>query len=314
MKEFLLNGPQSLTETLDLLNKIFVVVDNKTDKNKKSFLKQFKELVKNKSEKKAWDYVREQAVPFNHPNLTIVDPTVLFQNCKLSPYIGEKDHGVMFCKGMVIGLKLKLDDNANISYRLDFDLDKWLHINFEIFDGENRYPFCIPLNFSTGRYGFSQKDKESCENDGDKKIALLQLTKVKFWLKMTIGYTLSTMNQQPRNAPQQHDDQIMEKQLFSFLQGRGDYSFDSIKEHIVNMLPGAKGKHEIIMCENEQALLECINKKPAIRTKVRNSIFVHISENDDSGRLLSGLHHNYDVEPFIDSETRDDSEQPPKPK
>jgi len=59
---------------------------------------------------------------------------------------------------------------------------------------------------------------------------------------------------------------------------------------------------------------ECINKKPVIRSRVRDSIFVHISENDDTGRLLSGLHHNHDVEPLIDSETREDSEQPPKPK
>ena len=151
-------------------------------------------------------------------------------------------------------------------------------------------------------------------NNHEKKLALLELMKVKFWLKMTIGYTLSIMNQQVRGAPQQHYEQVIEKQLLSFLQGRGGYSFDSIKDYIISILPGAKGKDAIMLCGDEQALLECINKKPVIRSRVRDSIFVHISENDDTGRLLSGLHHNHDVEPLIDSETREDSEQPPKPK
>jgi len=108
MKEFVLNTPQSLTNTLDLLNKIFVVLGNETDQNKKIFLKQIKKTVNHKNESKAWEYICKQADPFNGKKITIVDPAFIFQKLKLSPYIGEKDHGVMFCLGMVIGLKLKL--------------------------------------------------------------------------------------------------------------------------------------------------------------------------------------------------------------
>lgn len=312
MKEVLLDPPKSLTMTLDLLNKIFIGIDCKTDKNKKVFLKNLKIIVTQKTAIEAWEYVCKQVDPhLAIKDIIIIDSTDLFQYFNLSPYIGEKKHGVMFCQGMVIGLKLALGDNANISYRLDFDPNKELHINFEIFDNGDRYPFCIPLNFSTGKYGFSLKDKESCKTNDDKRLSLLELTKVKFWLKMTIGYRLSIINKNPTTPNRQHDTQPLKNQLFSFIQGSGDYSFNSIKNYIIDMIPGKKGREEIRMCESELALLECINKKPVIRSRFRHTMFAHISEQDKTGRLLEGLHHNHDVEQFIDSETREESEQPP---
>ncbi|MCH9716012.1 MAG: hypothetical protein K0U52_02865 [Gammaproteobacteria bacterium] len=79
MKEFLLNGPKSLTKTLDLLNKIFIFLENSTDEKKKSFLKNFKNLVEKKSEEKAWEYLCEKADSPNNQKRVIVDPTVIFQ-------------------------------------------------------------------------------------------------------------------------------------------------------------------------------------------------------------------------------------------
>lgn len=57
-----------------------------------------------------------------------------------------------------------------------------LHVNFEVFDGKDKYPICVPLYFSTGRYGFSQKDKQAALKNEKKKLALLECTKMKFWL------------------------------------------------------------------------------------------------------------------------------------
>ena len=79
MKEFLLNGPKSLTKTLDLLNKIFIFLENSTNEKKKSFLKNFKNLVEKKSEEKAWEYLCEKADSPNNQKRVIVDPTVIFQ-------------------------------------------------------------------------------------------------------------------------------------------------------------------------------------------------------------------------------------------
>lgn len=311
MNEFLLKPDQSLMVSLSFLNKLLIVLDNKSPSEKKSFLKQFKQHAE-KEPQKAWNYLCKQA-QFNHDqDHVLIDPAELFQRHQLTPYIGTKNHGVMFCKKMVIGLKLDLNDTANISYRLDFDETKKLHLNFEIFDGRDQYPFCIPLKFSTGKFGFTLTDKNACIGNSSKEDALLELTKVKFWLKMTIGYTLSCIAQQPGNPPRQNDQNTVEEQLLSFIQGEDDYDFNTVKNYVISLLPGDAGKEKIRMCLNEQDLLTCINHKPNIRAKVRDGIFDHIAGYDESKRFLSGRHHNDDVEQKVDSDTKISSEEPPK--
>jgi len=309
MKEVTLAGLKSLTSTLSLINKIFIVLHKKTELEKEKFLNEFKKLASSNF-KSAWKYIIEQADSFSDNQFDIVNPVILFQTYGIPPYIGEIDHGVMFCKEMVIGLKLKLGGNANISYRLDFDLKKRLHINFEIYDNKDKYPVCIRLDFSTGRYGFSQADKKSCLQDDDKMIAIMELTKVKFWLKMTIGNTLASMARQNQNNPKLNDTTLPNEQLLAFVQGKDDYSFDTVKNYVSSLLL-PYGKKKISTCCTEQALLQCISEKPMIRSKVHHDIFGIFSKQDASSRLLSGLHHVYNVEQ-VDSDTKKDSEEPAK--
>lgn len=309
MEEVTLAGLNSLTSTLSLINKVFIELHKKTDREKEKFLNKFKKLA-SLNFKNAWKYIIEQADSFADNQQDVVNPVILFQTYDLHPYIGEIDHGVMFCKGMVIGLKLKLGSNANISYRLDFDLKKRLHINFEIYDNKDKYPVCIPLDFSTGRYGFSQADKKCCMQDDDKMVALLELTKVKFWLKMTIGNTLASMVRQKQKNPNQFDKKPPNEQLLAFVQGKEDYCFDTVKNYVSGLLL-PYGKKQISICGTEQALLQCISEKPIIRLKVHHDIFGVFSKKDASSRLLSGLHHVDNVV-LVDSDTKIDSEEPPK--
>ncbi len=312
MKEFVLKGDNSLTQTLALMNKLIASLQEAKSNKKNDFLTHFKKNVKTSCDE-AWSYICKQADSFDPQERDMVDHTVLFQTYQLPVYLGKKDHGVMFCKNMVIGLKLELDDGASVSYRLDFDNEKKLHINFEIFCGrDEKYPFCIPIYFSTGRYGFSLEDKASCKNNPSKELVLLELMKVKFWLKMTIGHSLAVMIKEQKTSLEQNDELPMEQQLLAFIQGQKHYSFDSVRKYVMTLLPANKGRLKIEHCKNEQELLQCINEKPVIRSKTRNSIFLSISKYDPDGQLLSGLYHNDDVALGIDSDKRIDSDQPPK--
>ena len=316
MQEKTLPGQHSLSKTLRAIHRIFVVVDKKTEKEKKAFLKTFKALA-TKDFTKAWQYILKQDNAFVDEGLDMASPVVLFQNYALPAYIGKKDHGVMFCKGLVIGLKLVLPGNANMSYRLDFatdekdpEKDKRLHLNFEIYDGEEKYPICILLRFSTGRYGFSQQDYQKCLLDPAKMLAFLEIIKVKFWLKMTLGKTWVDRAAQAALVPQVNNVELPAQQLMAFVKGDAPYAFDTVKNYICSLLPGDVGKARLNLCRNEQELFRCINERPPIRANMRHDIFVRIAEKDDSGILLSGLHHLKDAVQ-ADSDQRIDSEQPP---
>lgn len=319
MQEKTLPGQYSLSKTLDVLHKVFVVVDKKSTQEKKEFLKKFKKLaVQDFSQ--AWRYVLEQEKKFVDAGHDMVSPIILFQQYKLPAYIGKKNHGVMFCEGLVIGLKLPLHGKANMSYRLDFatddkdpDKDKRLHLNFEIYDGEEKYPICILLRFSTGRYGFTQQDYQACLQDPSKMLAFLEIIKVKFWLKMTLGKTLVDHAEQERDvAPPDAQLARPEQQLLAFVKGEPHYDFTVLKNYISSLLPSDMGKARLNLCRNEQALLLCLQERPPIRANTRFDIFVRIAEKDTSRTLLSGLHHQKDAVQ-ADSDQRIDSEQPPAP-
>lgn len=306
MKEKSLKDQYSLSVTLSTIHKAFIVLNSQSKKEKKSFFKKYIELFE-KDYVKAWRYVTDHANAFQHAGHDVLCPVTLFRNYEIPAYIGDIDHGVLFCKGMVIGLKLPLNDKANVSYRLDFALDKLLHLNFEVYDGKDKYPICVPLYFSTGRYGFSQKDKQAALKEENKMRSLLECTKMKFWLKMTIGKTLADMRL-PQDASQHHDDTIPQKQLLAFIQGSEAYDFDTLKEYIRNLLPTDTGKTRIMSCQTEKDLIKCMIDKPFIRSKTRHDMFMYLSKQDSKHRLLSGLHHMDEVD-VVDSEQRIDSEE-----
>jgi len=181
MKEFVLKGEYSLTKTLRAINQAFIVLNRYSDADKKMFLRAFVKVAK-KDPAQAWKEVLRLTEKFPDDHLDVVNPMILFETYGLPAYIGEKDHGLLFCKNMIIGLKLSLGGTANISYRLDFDGDenkkdcKLLHLNFEIYDGTEQFPICAKFFFSTGRFGFSLKDKVTGDQDNLIKKSLLELT------------------------------------------------------------------------------------------------------------------------------------------
>lgn len=308
-RELTLKDHYSLSVTLSAIHKAFIVLHAKTEQDKKTFLNKFIKLHNEDLERnteKSWQYVADYVKGFQDSSHDVLSPITLFQEYNIPAYIGEIDHGVLFCKGMVIGLKFSLTATANISYRLDFGSDQKLHINFEVYDGKEKYPICAPLNFSTGRYGFSQKDKQAALNNEDKMLALLECTKMKFWLKMTIGKTLTDLNLR-QDAPQHHDDTVPREQLLAFIQGNVAYDFGTLKEYIRDLLPNDIGKTRIMNCKTEKDLMKCMIEKPVIRSKTRHDIFMHLSEQDPTHRLFSGAHHMYEVD-SVDSEQRIDSE------
>ena len=309
-REKTLAGHHSLTKTIAVMHRAFIVIQGKSDTEKKDFFKKFKEYFE-KDVAKAWNSLMGQAKKFEEVGHDVVCPLTLFQHYDVPAYIGEKEEGVLFCKGMVIGLKLKLGDYANMSYRLDFDLEKRLHINFEVFGykDKSKYPICVMLNFSSGRFGFAQKDKQDCLQDEDKMLALLECTKTKFWLKMTMGKTLADM-QRVNHVHQQDDGLLPKDQLLAFIQGDARYHFATVKDYVCDLMPVDKGQARIRGCQTEQALLQCMNERPIIRSEARYDIFVRITEKDPDHRLLKGLEHMKTVA-LADSDQRIDSEQPP---
>ena len=276
----------------------------KNQAEQRKFLKEFKRLASSSLEK-AWGFVVKQADSLP-TKLILINPVTLFQDHGLPPYLGEIDHGVMFCKDMVIGLKLPLGGEANVSYRLDFDPKKYLHVNFEVHDNLDNYPVCVPIKFSTGRFGFSPADKKSCTEGDEKWLALLELTKVKYWLKMTIGHSLASAIKQQSNNPKRNDQPAPDEQVFAFVQGKENYCLETVKKYLCDRLLPV-GQQKIKDCSTEQALLQCVLKAPAIRAKVSQNFLSIFAKKDSSKCLLSGLHHVYELHKF-DSEAKTDSE------
>ena len=309
MKEIILPGQHGLTQIVKKLNKAFIVLKRMPEKERKQFLKKFcttfSEAHAPSEIKKVWTLIEEKADRFDEAN-DVVDPLIVLRDYGLSPYIGDLTHGVMFCKGMTIGLELPLTKNMTLSYRLDFAPDKLLHFNCELRDGNSeKYPLCIPLRFSTGRFGFTHADKLNCEHDERKTSVFLEATKAKFWLKMTIANTLIA-------APMNEIDHTKSanEQLFNFLRGNTKYDLTTIKAYLIERLPQDMGKARIRACQTEQELLTCIMQKPVIRATARESIFETIAAKDESRRLLRNQEQLVDAM-VADSDQRIDSEQPP---
>lgn len=305
MREIILTRQQSLTETLRMLNKAMLVLEKKSSYDKKQFLAEFIKAF-SADAKSVWKLLSKIAQKFADPRQPdLADPTTILRDYKLVPYIGSINHGVMFCEGIVIGIQVQLTENTLVSYRLDYAPDKHLHFNFEIYDGQEKYPLAIPLRFSTGRFGFSLLDLNSCDKNEQKTNTLLEAIKLKFWLKMTIAHTLIT------KPPHETDNSKKPaQQLFEFVRGGTQYDFATVKDHIISCLPKDTGKMRISACQTERALLECLIQSPGIRAKVRNSIFITITEQDESARILEKQHYLTEVD-INDSEKRIDSEQPP---
>lgn len=335
MTEITLPDQRSLTQMTKKLNQAFIVLNSQPTREKNQFLKDFckafseAEKTAEKAEKaektaekgekadrakaerddkikKVWAVIEKRATFFKS-DMDIVDPLVVLRDCKMSPYIGTKSHGVMFCKGMTIGLQLELTKDASMSYRLDFSTDgKLLHFNFELSNGKETYPLCIPLRFSTGRFGFTQKDRLNCVDNNQKMEAFLEATKIKFWLKMTIANTLITA---PKNEP--HPSDIPNEQLFNFVRGVTKYDLAAIKAYLVEQLPQGVGKTRINACTTELELLTCIMQKPVIRATARESIFTTLVTKDQTRRLLKDI-GDLEGAIFADSEQRIDSEPAPQ--
>lgn len=307
MKEITLPDQYSLTQTLKKLNKAFIILKDLPDKNKKRFLQDFYKIFSqaNTPEKVKQVWAMIVKISDTYAGMDDVgDPLVMLRDHAIPTYIGDMTHGVMFCKGMVIGLVLPLTKEVTMSYRLDFAPDKLLHFNFEI-RGSEKYPLCIKLNFSTGRFGFTQTDKLVCEKNQQKMETFLEAIKFKFWLKMTIAHTLLTA---PRNEI--NHDKKEQDQLLDFLRGESKYDFDTLKAYIIKQLPEDASKLLITASQTEQQLLTCIMQTPVIRAATRESIFVTLSSKDETKRMLQNQYYLQDVIP-TDSDQRLDSEQPP---
>lgn len=308
MKEVILYDEHSLNDVIKTLNQLFIKL-NKCGKEKEQFLKNFTKCfsVPNTANL-AWQCIKKETKKFEVPSDvgSVLDPYILFKNFELTPYIGSIKNGVMFCEGMTIGLKMILAKKAEMSYRLDYAPDKGLHFNFEIVDNHEKYPLCIKLRFSTSRFGFSLKDQSLCENNPKKTSTFLQAIKLKFWLKMSIAHTLVSKKDLGTDNTQTPDEQLL-----NFVRGNKKYNFDTVKEHIVSLLPNDEAKGNVNNSNEPKDLFEYLMKEEMIRAKTRESIFITIANKDDSRRLLENHHFLQDADQ-TDSEKRIDSEQPPK--
>lgn len=343
MPEITFPQSASLTQTLKKLNKAFILLNTSDAKTKKDFLESFyKAFAEIKTEqeikdaekqaptgkKQTIDPQKSKARKENEVKIEtlwaiigkiadkytrvddVVDPTNVLGTHALPPYIGDMTDGVMFCDGMTIGLVLQLAKGVSMSYRLDFAPDKLLHINFEIIrkidHREEKYPICIKLKFSTGRFGFTAADRADCALHPERELAFLEAMKFKFWLKMTIARTLMAM------PPNLGNDELAEnKQLLAFVRGEANYDLNSVKRYIRKQLPEKASKLRITASQTEQELLACIKQTPALRAACRDSIFITLSDMDQTKRMLQYHHHLQDLKPHpADSDQRIDSEQP----
>lgn len=301
MKEFIVpEAAASLTKTIQTLNKVFVVFRDQEENKKKQWIKNFLNLI-NKNPQAAWEFFIKLAKQANANKSDFCDPLTLFSQYQMPPLMGNKDHGVMYCKDFVIGLILKLDDHSKISYRLDYDQEKRLHINvlFEI--NNERFPFCVKCHFSKGRFGFSSPNK--MDEDSKEFKTMLELTKIKFWLKMTLAYNIVQDKKNIDSAlplcSESEDD------LFSFITGQGTFQFESLKNYVATFLSIHNvDPKPILDADDEKSLLKSILKNTSVRHTLYPSIFKGIAAKDPSKQLLSGQYN-------IDFSTSPDSDQRP---
>jgi len=181
----------------------------------------------------------------------------IFSDPNLMPYIGKKDSANIKNEDFVIGLKGKIsirEENHDISYRVDYDPDKNLHINF-IFSDNN---FCIHLPHRSDRFHCS----ESLSEVG-------RFIQYKFWTKMTLAYRAknSPANIDTGNV---HDKSSKpDQKIKDFITGQ-NISLTDIKDtlyYVADYFKNPTAVKALIMdCSSETAVYELMFTNPALRS------------------------------------------------
>jgi hypothetical protein len=312
MKEFIIPNKVSLTKSISRLNKIFIVLHQLPAEKFKSWLTMFLKETK-RSPELGWKCLLDLETSFNqldNTNKDISHPVTLFTDYSISPFIGNKEGNILYCKDWVIGLVDQTHQGTKISYRLDYDPNKGLHINVELSNGDEKFPFCLLCQFSHGPFGFSHQFKKDYQDSDEKLKNLLEITKVKFWLKMTLGYILSRLEQQ--QVTDEQDSFLKHRRsIYQFISGQAHQDMTGLKNSLICLVTQQETIDAIEKCNDEVELLTAMNKNMNVRHEFYPLLLNQFANHHASERLRS-TYHQVNFHDTSDSEHRASSPSSPQ--
>lgn len=179
----------------------------------------------------------------------------IFNLHNLEPQFGDKNLDKKFGNNnIVIGL-----NGRTFQYRVDYDERKGLHINLTTINGV-QLAICINTPSST-RFGLNNSHYT------DKQLA--QIIKYKFWIKMTLGYYLST------NKLEDY------KNAFQFFFHESEIGFDMLKGIACNYAHKKNEKEvysAVEKCNNEADLATLFFKNESVRDALIDTIINNLSK------------------------------------
>lgn len=265
--------PRSCTETLRTLHQVFLVLGEMNSRAQKQFISSLCKQHAYAKGVEIWNAFCRISKNYKRTDNVLAPSTIFAHGLGLVPYLGVKSEGVLFCKNFVIGVKLHVDDRNSFSYRLDYDPNKFLHLNIEVYHDGTIYPLYVQLRSSEGPFGFSASTREKWLVSGRIESLLLELTKVKFWLKMTIGYALVEAQSQTHLAsPPSNDTDSVAEQLLEFVTGQNGYNFPTIQTHIAESIVDEDQKTAVLACTDEVSLYLLITGVKDVRQMVRHEV------------------------------------------
>lgn len=185
-----------LNQQLGVINKLLFNLCLSNPLEIKNFKVGLKKVFKDK--KGIYKFLEQQVLPSQLTEFATSKPQDIFPllkkdkiQGKISPFFGDlaKPESPLYNKDLVIGLTYHSPD-LEINYRLDYDLDKDLHINMTFLMDNTLYLFTLSKLTVKENMRFFVKapehDKYGKNISGEKKQIQLDMIKLKFFIKMTI--------------------------------------------------------------------------------------------------------------------------------
>lgn len=248
--------------------------------------KHTKKLIKSLNEVKDENQLKAMLKGYLINTETLDSVEKMFREYQLIPFIGAKNMDKAFGnKDIVIGLK-----GTCLTYRVDYDEKKGLHINLQTATGVN---VALLVETKSKRFGIDETALPFKNKKASGESYKAQFIKCKFWIKMTMGYFISKDDLSSAFAP--------------FLKP-ANYDFANFKNTVQQYLAyNDKVCKKIDSCSNEKEFINQIFTDQTIRATVIERLIndymnevIHIPENtiDSETHTTESMEdsseHNYD--------------------
>jgi len=213
---------------------------------------------------------------------------------------------------LVIGAKIELKKNSSLSYRVDYDPKKELHINLDIKLNGEEFSFALKVAPETKFY-FVNKPQEKDEKAANSKQQ--EMIKYKFFTKMTLGFLL---NRSKANLKNQSTSESENNEIIYFFQGK-DYNADLVKKCILTYYTSKyteeNGNIEKSLneCNTNTEILTLLNKDHKLRNSALQSLINAYGEKKPKDKKSSNLVASK-LEDDSEKQPPEDSDQPPTKK